>query len=451
VPRRATGTIVRHRWKDGRTISWWLRVRAYGRRWRVDLGTSHEGWNEERAQVELDRILAQIDRGTWQPPEDEPTPASFDTGESETFHVFASRWWHEKKATLSERGREDVEWRLGHLLAHFRDLPVADFTVRAVDEYRAAKVAERQHPERLPGKRRPLGNRSINMTLVLLAQILDVAVEYGLLDANPAQGRRRRLTQQKPTRNFLEPDMVVDMLEAADEWEREVPPHQRYGRRPLLALLCLGGPRISEALSYDRGQLDLHAGVLRGGLKTAAARNRTVDLTAFLLEELREHVAGLPAQRGLLFPSRTGGSLSAHNVRSRLLRGGPGRTLKDGTRSRTRGVVERANEKRAAEGRLLIPDGVTPHTLRRTFASLCFFAGRDARFVMAQLGHTDARLTLQVYAQCMERRRIDDELVWLLMRFPDEAGSPPSRRSFGPLNDPVAPKRFLDGPTGFPT
>jgi hypothetical protein len=111
--------------------------------------------------------------------------------------------------------------------------------------------------------------------------------------------------------------------------------------------------------------------------------------------------------------------------------------------------VERANEKRAAEGRLLIPNGVTPHTLRRTFASLCFFAGRDARFVMAQLGHSAARLTLQVYAQCMECRRIDDDLVWSLMRFPDEPDSPPSGRGIGTRIGPMPfqqPYGGLKGP-----
>jgi integrase len=237
------------------------------------------------------------------------------------------------------------------------------------------------------------------------------------------------------------------MLDAAGEWERELPQHQRYGRRALLALLCLGGPRITEAISYQRGQLDLHAGVLRGGLKTEAGRNRTIDLTSLLLDELRTHVAGLPSSRGLLFPSRNGERLSSHNVRTRLLRGGPGRTLKDGSRSYTKGVIERANEKRAVEGRLLIPEGVTPHTLRRTFASLCFFAGRDARFVMAHLGHADAGLTLQVYAQCMERRRIDDELVWRLMHFPDEPETPPNRRAFGPTNGPMR----LPQPAGPPS
>jgi integrase len=92
-------------------------------------------------------------------------------------------------------------------------------------------------------------------------------------------------------------------------------------------------------------------------------------------------------------------------------------------------VVERANEKRAAEGRMLPPRTVTPHTLRRTFASLCFFAGRDLRWVMGQLGHDDPRMTLGVYAQCMKRQRIDHELVWTLMRFPDEPTRPTATRS----------------------
>jgi integrase len=65
--------------------------------------------------------------------------------------------------------------------------------------------------------------------------------------------------------------------------------------------------------------------------------------------------------------------------------------------------VKRVNERREKEGRMLLPEKVTPHTLRRTFASLALAAGRDPRWVMGQLGHTDARLTLNVYAQVMQR------------------------------------------------
>jgi hypothetical protein len=37
---------------------------------------------------------------------------------------------------------------------------------------------------------------------------------------------------------------------------------------------------------------------------------------------------------------------------------------------------------------MLLPEGVTPHTLRRTFTSLWFFAARDLRRVMGQPGTT---------------------------------------------------------------
>jgi hypothetical protein len=56
-------------------------------------------------------------------------------------------------------------------------------TVEDVDRYRLGKVRE--------GK---LGVTSINKTLTTLAAILEAAVEYELIDRNPARGRRRRLS-----------------------------------------------------------------------------------------------------------------------------------------------------------------------------------------------------------------------------------------------------------------
>lgn len=258
------------------------------------------------------------------------------------------------------------------------------------------------------------------MVLDLLAQILDDAVEYKLLDANPARGKRRRMKVPKSRRSFLEPDMVVDLLDAAGAWEREVPPHQRYGRRALLATLCLAGPRISELTNATRARLDLHGGRLRIGQAKTEAGLRDVELTAFLLDELRDHLAALPAElrdaHGAalpVFPTRTGGRLNASNVRNRLLAE----------------TVRRVNAHRDKDGRMLLPDRVTPHTLRRTFASLALAAGRDPRWVMAQLGHTDARLTLNLYAQVIQRKRVDEPLMWRLMRFPDEPEAAPAGRS----------------------
>jgi len=76
---------------------------------------------------------------------------------------------------------------------------VSDITVALVDEYRNEKVVERERIRALAeagmpvrdrrGQRRvALSNESINKTLVLLANILDAAVEYELLPTNPARG-----------------------------------------------------------------------------------------------------------------------------------------------------------------------------------------------------------------------------------------------------------------------
>jgi integrase len=91
-----------------------------------------------------------------------------------------------------------------------------------------------------------------------------------------------------------------------------------------------------------------------------------------------------------------------------------------GVGDRLTGAVERANAKRAEEGKQLLPDRVRPHTLRRTFASLALAAGRNPRWVMAQLGHADARLTLSIYPQVVQRQATHQALIWRLMRFAGE-------------------------------
>lgn len=425
MPPRATGSIETHHWADGRTVTFRLRVRSNGVRYRIDLGTNHEGWNHARAQVELDLIQQQIARGTWQPPEKTSNAAARTAApEAETLHVTISRWWQRRKVGLKPTTQNDYRWRIDHILRVLAGTPTAAIDARAVDDLR----------EVLAGA---LGPSSVNKVLGLLAQVLDDAVDYKMLEVNPARGRRRRMKEDKPNRSFLEADMVLDLLEAAGEWEREVPPHQRYGRRHLLALLCLsGGARISAAANATGGDVDLNAQRWRVPDDKTPAGVRDIELTAFTLDELHEHraqVKNLGRRTGPyvpFFPTRTGGRLNASNIRNRLLQNEP--PDEDGKRytlkheggehrvERAPSAVERANDKRAAEGRMLLPAKVTPHTFRRTFASLALLAGREPRWVMGQIGHTDARLTLEVYAQITQRRNVDYDLVWRLMRFSDE-------------------------------
>jgi integrase len=66
---------------------------------------------------------------------------------------------------------------------------------------------------------------------------------------------------------------------------------------------------------------------------------------------------------------------------------------------------------------------LTPHSLRRTFASLLFAVGEHPPYVMAQMGHTTANLTLAVYAREMDRRDGEPERIKALVEGRDWAAS----------------------------
>lgn len=152
--------------------------------------------------------------------------------------------------------------------------------------------------------------------------------------------------------------------------------HQQYGRRALLATLCLAGPRISELTGAPRARLDLHGGRLQIGEAKTEAGLPDIELTFQLQAELREHLAhmtslGRPtAAASPIFPTYRGGRHNASNVRNRLLAE----------------CVRRANLKREADGKLLLPEKVTPHTLAPNLRD-----ARARRGTRPALGHGATR------------------------------------------------------------
>lgn len=66
-----------------------------------------------------------------------------------------------------------------------------------------------------------------------------------------------------------------------------------------------------------------------------------------------------------------------------------------------------------------LPDGLTPHSLRRTFASILIAKGEDPAYVMTQMGHTSPNLTLSLYARAMQRRDGERERLRALVNGED--------------------------------
>jgi integrase len=79
--------------------------------------------------------------------------------------------------------------------------------------------------------------------------------------------------------------------------------------------------------------------------------------------------------------------MSAENFRNRVLAA----------------TVKRANENLSKAGQPPLPEGLTPHSLRRTFASILYAVGEDPGVVMDEMGHTDPGLALRIYRQTMRR------------------------------------------------
>ena len=443
-------------------ITFGARLYGYGRRHRLVFGTNTQGWNRTRAEIELEDIQQQVDRGTWAPPDKKTSvkPASTARPDGhQPFGPFAQSVIDAKRSHgLDADTLADLEWKLGYLIGYFGRLEPLEIDVARVDAFRdelakrarvikdaAARgkplmeTVERRQGRSYERRKRALSNTSINAMLALLGQILQRAVDYGYIERNPVRvgdRKQRFLPAVKPPRSFLEVDELTSLLEAAGELDDAARRDRRVGRRAALAALALAGFRISELCDMRSQQVDLARARFKIPDAKTAKGSREVEMTLSLRGELVRHRAQRVSDQLPMGPTdHFFGTISG-------ARRDPDR-FRDRVLAR---AVTRANEKRAKQGLAALP-AITPHSLRRTWAMLAAQAGRDPHWISDQIGHTSATFTLQVYQQTRNRRLSDSErqAIWDLMRFADEPANCPFTRQltrsidgeFRPIHGPM--------------
>ena len=161
-------------------------------------------------------------------------------------------------------------------------------------------------------------------------------------------------------------------------------------RRTILACLAGAGLRNTELCRIDIRDVDFAHGTINVADAKTEAGVRKVDLSPMLRDELLAWRASLdaPSPESPFFPTRSGGRRDKDNINARVIRP----------------AVRRANERRALRDLPPLPARVTAHTLRRTYISMMFAAGAEIPYVMAQVGHGDSKVTLEIYAQVLKRR-----------------------------------------------
>jgi integrase len=455
--RPATGSVIK---PTAAQPCFALRFRAYGKRRYVTLGRPQDGWTEVMADRELAIVLREVELGTWQPPQPDPVPHA--PQEAAYFLPFAADWLEAKVLEIEEETastyRNDLR---NHLIPFFTEHLVKAIDIKEIDRYRQHKVRENavcqaaidagrplmveivdKRGRRYNRIKKPLSPRSINMQIDVLQQILELAVEYGYVPApNPAVGKRRRLKVTKPRPVYLDSaEHIAVMLEAASDLDERdsqlVTVHdprgrtytqrrhnQTTGRKAAIAVLLLGGPRVSAGGALLERDLDLANGRLNVGRDKTEAGMREIDTLPLLREILIEHRAQKLREGAPTGPDDPLLITAKGRARDRY-------NLADVVAA----VVRRADELQAQRGGQPLPLGITPHKLRHTFASILVALGKDPNYVMEQLGHTDAAFTLRVYAHMMRRsdaerqqlRALVEGEQWTLERAPHRDESQPA-------------------------
>lgn len=221
---------------------------------------------------------------------------------------------------------------------------------------------------------------SVRRFYATLRAIFAAAVDHDVIGRSPC--RRINLPEMsRADRPVVEPDVVASIAEAIDD---------RYVA--LVWTLAETGLRIGEAAGLRVGRLDFMRHTLtvaetvqevRGQLivgppKSRAGR-RTIRISGALTERLSIHLAerGLTAANPeeLVFSAPNGGPLRYGLFRSRYW---------------VPAVTAAGHP------------WVRPHDLRRAATTAMVSAGVDPRTAQHRLGHSDVRMTLEVYAQRSE-------------------------------------------------
>jgi integrase/recombinase XerD len=275
--------------------------------------------------------------------------------------------------------RRDLE-RYAAVLGVAGRTAIADVTTQDVAGFLAGlREGDADHP--------PLAASSAGRAVVAVRGLHAFAAAEGLAPGDPA----RQVRPPTPPRRLPRAIGIADverLIAAAGTGEGPRPLRDRA----LLELLYATGARISEAIALDVDDLDLSAhGGPPGGAEPAGPalpatvrlfgkgrKERVVPVGSYARQALEQYL--VRARPALAVAARRASASPAVFLNAR-----GGRLTRQGAWAALR----------AAAGRAGI-SGVSPHTLRHSFATHLLDGGADVRVVQELLGHASVTTT-QVY------------------------------------------------------
>jgi site-specific recombinase XerD len=216
-------------------------------------------------------------------------------------------------------------------------------------------------------RRSQVSERTVNIELTCLKQIFSKAEEWSFCQKNPAT-RIKKFSEPKKQPRFLSQEEIIRLTEAASP-----------RLRPFIIIAAETGMRYGEILHLRFDSIDFGRNVIMVrndvGFKVKNRKDREIPLSSVLAKMLKWFMRYYISQPHMEIKERT-----------------PQQKVwlfcdEEGNRI----VSMRKTFQRAAK-RAGLP-GVTPHTLRHTFASHCVMDGIGIRTVQVFLGHSNLKIT----------------------------------------------------------
>ncbi|GHO88054.1 tyrosine-type recombinase/integrase [Dictyobacter formicarum] len=319
--------------------------------------------------------------------------------EKEANDLLQKALYDQKHGTLATGPRQTVKQYLEYWLedVHKVAIKLTSYTLyrRNFNKHIIPTVGQIQlqklrpnHVQALLAKKQQEGQspQSIRLIHRQLNAALNDAVKWNYISKNPCKGVE--LPRNRPLEiHYLTMEQAQALLEAAKRTQLEC----------LLAMAITTGMRKGELLALHWKDVDLEArrlkvrytvmpltsyGYVETEPKTDSSK-RTIMLPAFVIDVLKQHRAALLEQRlqagtqweekGLVFPNATGNYTNPSTLHKHFKK-----LLKDAS----------------------LPD-MRFHDLRHSAATLLLCMGIPAKVVQEILGHSDIKMTMNVYSHVL--------------------------------------------------
>jgi len=217
-------------------------------------------------------------------------------------------------------------------------------------------------------KEKNLSSRSVGRHLSTLRSFFRFLTREGHIKINPTAAiSSPKLEKHLPS--FLSEEEVSKLIDAA------IPKDERGLRdKAILETFYSTGIRISELVGLDRDDVDFIGGIVK--VKGKGKKERIVPIGDKAIAVIRNYLSKRKKQSEVLFLNKGGSRISTRGVRN---------------------IVKKYLHLAG------IRQGISPHTLRHSFATHLLNRGADLRSVQELLGHASLSTT-QIYTHLTTER-----------------------------------------------